>query len=200
MCISGGYFVNLANNRSSLVNSNHFLLSKDIFSSSKCENISLTAEIWEKLEQLEMIFLKMEHEITLIAIILLSTWTAVQLFIMKLVNFKWTELRAAVELNAQLTHLLFVWLYDCDHSSLSRWNRWTQDTRRQAGSGWQKGHGPGGGLQNRSVSLSLTYRNRTIFLYLLLKDTLWFSCTTPQSQQRKSPSCWLLMFWNSTDL
>lgn len=121
---------------------------------------------------------------------------------MKLVNVKWIELRAAVESNAQLTRQLFVWPYDCDHSSLSRWHRWTQDTRRQAGSGWQKGHGPGGGLQNRSVSLSLTYRNRTIFLCLLLTDTLCDFLVQPDSapesehKKRVLPAhCWCFETW-----
>lgn len=45
--------------------------------------------------------------------------------------------------------VLFVCL-DSVYSSLSRWNRWTQDYGRQGGSGWQKGHGSRGRLQNRS--------------------------------------------------
>lgn len=86
---------------------------------------------------------------------------------------------------------------DCDHSSLSRWNRWTQDTRRQAGSGWQEGHGSGRGLQNRSVCLAHT---ETVFLYVLFKR-LWICCTTACAPEWNNKSLHLTVNdWNLTEL
>ena len=51
---------------------------------------------------------------------------------------------------------------DCGRFLLSRWNRWTQDTWREAGSGWEEGHGPGRRLQNRSVCYTQKRDNRPL--------------------------------------